>query len=60
MPRKKKTAEDIVIYDDGTVAFDDYIEPKPDTVTMIRADKGVIEVPADQVEKYKASSWKIV
>lgn len=60
MPRKKKTADEIVIDEDGMVASDDYAEPKPDTVKMIRADKGVIDVPADQVERYKASSWKLV
>jgi len=59
MPRKKKTVDEIVPDEDGLVAWDDYVQ-MPETVRMTRADKGEIDVPADQVERYKASSWKLV
>lgn len=59
MPRKKKTVDEIVPDEDGLVAWDDYVQ-LPETVRMTRADKGEIDVPVDQVERYKASSWKLV
>ncbi len=59
MPRKKKPADDAVEIVSEDIEVSETVE-SIDTVRMIRPDKGVIEVPADQVERYKASSWKLV
>jgi len=60
MPRKKRARNEDgeFIADDPSTEVNEAWES--DTIRMTRPDKGEIDVPADQVERYKASSWKIV
>jgi hypothetical protein len=60
MPRKKKSADDTVEFVSEEYAISETVDSAPDTVRMIRPDKGAIDVPAADVERYKKSDWKIV
>ena len=60
MPRKKKFSDDTVESVSEDSAISETVDIATDTVRMIRPDKGVIDVPASDVERYKKSDWKIV
>jgi len=61
---KKQTAKTVEVVEDDslkTVSFAAEAVKKVATVKMARYDRAEpIEVPADEVERYKQSSWKVV
>jgi len=60
MPRKRARNEDGEFKaDDPSTEVNEAWE-SGNTIQMIRPDKGVIDVPEEQVERYKKSDWKIV
>jgi len=61
---KKQTAKTVEVVEDDslkTVSFAAEAVKKVATVKMARYDRAEpIDVPEDQVERYKQSSWKVV
>ena len=58
---KKQTAKTVEVVEDDSLETVPFVVEKVPAVKMARYDRAEpIEVPEDQVERYKQSSWKVV